>query len=231
MKAKSTPPAFKISALLADDQEIYLTGLSRSVRNLKFVSKVCSAQNGEEVLTLLNNLTFHVVIISMHLPEIKKLHVMKEIKERFPNLKVIGFSDIADATGILSFMEEGAHGFLLKNTTRAEIREAIFDVLSGKMFFSKSVQEVISIFNSDKNLFSSGKLSIFKSARMKKLLLFICQEYTIKEIANKLNITEKAVEKNRAELMRATGSKNAVGLAMYAIKNNIIDKSILKITV
>ena len=125
MKAKSTPPAFKISALLADDQEIYLTGLSRSVRNLNFVSKVCSAQNGEEVLTLLNNLTFHVVIISMHLPEIKKLHVMKEIKERFPNLKVIGFSDTADATGILSFMEEGAHGFLLKNTTRAEIREAI----------------------------------------------------------------------------------------------------------
>jgi DNA-binding NarL/FixJ family response regulator len=224
MKTQSTLGHLKISVLLADDQEIFLTGLIRTVRNLKYVSKICTAKNAKEVSAVLENMHIDAVIISNTLPGINSSNTLKKISKNYPDTKIIGFGTAADASSIISFMQEGANGFFLKSSTRADLRKSLVAVFAGKKYFSPAVQETVNNYTSEDTFFSINNISFFKSKRLRDLLLLICKEFTTKEIAQELNLTEKTVEKYKAELMRATGTKSAVGLAVYAVKNNLLDE-------
>ncbi len=224
MDTKAFLPEIKISVVVADDHEIFLTGLAGVVRKISFVGKICTAKNGEEVLMLLKNLPISIVILDICMPILNGIETTSIIRKNYPKVKVIGISSFNDCHLVSSILNEGAKGFLLKNTTCAEIEKAISVVMGGKVYLSREVQENL---NENDWIYPNKKKEFLRNNRIRELLYLICHERTTKEIAGHLNISEKTVEKYRSELMRITGAKNMVGLAVFAMKNNIHADEIL----
>ena len=117
----------------------------------------------------------------------------------------------------------GAKGYLLKNTDQDEIEFAMRTVLSGNLYYSKSVSD-----NLLKQLISrKPDVSPFQSTallthREKELLYCLWQEMSSKEIAQKLFVSVKTVEVYRARLLEKTNSKNTVSLVKYALQHGIV---------
>jgi len=214
----------KISVLLADDNEIYLTGLSRSIRKISYVSKICSARNSEEIETLLRNVKLDVLLLNLSMCH-ADMDNIKRIRDDFPQLKMVAMSQHNCAASMIPFIKAGGNGLLLKDTTTSEIQSAFSAILVGNNYLSPVIQSAIAAYSTTPDIFSQANLSAYKNQKLKELLLLICKEYTTRQIAEELHINEKTVEKYRGELMRLTGAKNVVGLAMYALKHKLIEVS------
>ena len=217
----------KATILLADENEIYLTGLTRTVRKISCIQKICIAQNASEINALLENLAINIIIIDIQFLKSDRESLCCTLRKNYPHIKVIALGNIRDSLMFLSLMKDCGKGFLLKNTTKAEIELALEIVLEGKSYFARPVQDAMNIRAYKESLISKKDHAFLKSERIRELLALLCNEMTTKEIASRLCITEKTVEKYRKDLMRATGARNVVGLVLYAIQNEIVDEATL----
>jgi DNA-binding NarL/FixJ family response regulator len=136
-----------------------------------------------------------------------------------PRISIIGMSIAPTAACLVRMMEAGANGFILKTISSESLSDAIQTVASKKTYFCEQVREY-----GGSNFQKQSVINDFpiQSERIREMLFLICQELTSKEIGDKLQISEKTVEKYRKQLLAVTGSKNVVGLAVYAIQQNIM---------
>ena len=118
----------------------------------------------------------------------------------------------------------GAKGYILKNTGRDELINAIKKVHSGESFFSKDVTETImkGLMNQRKSGNGSTSLIPKISRREKEVLKLIIDENTTQEIADKLFISLKTVESHRSSLLAKLSARNTAGLVRIALENNLV---------
>src|SRR5690606_3309522 len=133
--------------------------------------------------------------------------------------KIIALSMYSDENYYLSMIEAGACGFLLKNSNFQEVEKAIVDVYNDKSYISIEIL--------DKILKQPVKTSVNASNddlsdREKEILLLICKGLTNNEIADRLNLSKRTVDKHRENLLLKTQSKNTANLVVYAIKNDYL---------
>lgn len=213
---KSAPQ--NISVLIADYHEIFLTGLSRLMHKMTYVTKICTAQNPPEILTVLDNMLFQVLIIDIHVDE-QIIMLVKKIRRKYPKIKIIGLSIFNNTTAITSFMHAGGNAFLLKSTNLQEIDTCIRSVINGKDYLNEAVQNSINAYCWDDSFYLAE--DTVKSKRLREMLYLIYRQLTSKQIAAQMELSTKTVEKYRKHLLKITGAKNAVGLAIYAMKHDI----------
>jgi DNA-binding NarL/FixJ family response regulator len=120
---------------------------------------------------------------------------------------------------VIRMMEAGATGYILKTISSDRLSEAIHTTATGKSYLCDEVKKHI---GSDTWKQAEQNDFPIHSERIREMLFLICRELTSKEIGDKLQISEKTVEKYRKQLLNATGSKNVVGLAVYAMQQNIM---------
>ena len=117
-------------------------------------------------------------------------------------------------------VEAGAKGFLLKDSDINEVKDAILTVYNGGNYFSQELlQHVIQKIRARETETRQANLS----KREKEILLKICEGLSNQEIADRLFISKRTVDKHRANLLSKTQSKNTASLILYAIKNKIIE--------
>ena len=148
-----------------------------------------------------------------------KRNLCKKLKNINEELKVIAISNFDEVSFVKRMLNNGANGYLLKNTDKTEFVEAIETVYNGENYFSKDVKKIISdsIFNAKEAKENNVKLR----DREKEVLRLISKEKSTKEIAELLFISVNTVETHRKNLMRKIGTKNMVGLVKYAIQQDI----------
>lgn len=229
MKIKWPAHIPKIKILLADDHTIFLTGLSRTIREIPFVSHVSKAKNGKETLEIMQHDPHDVVFMDIKMPVMDGIETTKQLRISYPDAKVIALSMFDDFYNISHIIELGAKGYLLKNTTRKEIEEALIEVLSGNIFYSPDAISILKQHIIDeKNEINLAADELLRKPRFREILFLICKECTIKEIADKLCMSEKTIENYRSHLFKLTKSKNMVGLAMFAMKYDILSDQVLR---
>jgi len=173
----------------------------------------------------LGRIVCDIVFIDYCLPAMNGAICTREIKRAFPKVKVIGMSIFKDQEHMINMFNNGADGFLMKNMEIEEIEFAIKSVVNGKRYFSKEfASSIIS-----KILVNSGAGSTeqFKclNGRDRSILQLLYEEYSGKEIADKLSISERTVEFYRQRLIKKTGARNIVGLVKYAMQHKIIKET------
>jgi DNA-binding NarL/FixJ family response regulator len=124
---------------------------------------------------------------------------------------------------ILHMMEMGVHAFLLKNTEPEELEEAIHAVMEKDFYHNDLVATVLRKNVKEKRaslrpVFSANELS----DREKEIVVLVCQELTIKEIGQKLSISENTVRNHRVNIMEKVGVNNMVGLVKYAYETGLV---------
>ena len=213
-----------IKVAIADDHKIFRKGVILSLRpftNLKFVQE---AENGDELLNGIATSEPDVVLMDLRMPGKDGIEATKTLSKLYPHIHVIILSMYEDERFVFHMMENGAHGYLLKNAEPQEIRKAIIDVHEKGYYLNNFVNRILLKRSHAKQKTApslNNEISI--TEKEKDVLKFICMEFTAQEIAQKMEISARTVEAIKDRLMERFGSKNTAGLVFFAVKNNLVD--------
>ncbi|MEQ9220375.1 MAG: response regulator transcription factor [Cyclobacteriaceae bacterium] len=208
--------------LLVDDHEMIRDAISVFFdENNSFTIKA-QASNGKEALQILESNQFDLIITDINMPEMDGVEFIGQVKKSNPDQIILVLTMMNDIVKVKKLIGMGINGFLLKNSPKKELFEAVDKVLMGEDYYSKDVYELL-ISNISKRK-SSKRLTyeIPLSDREKEILILIASDLSNKEIADKLFISTRTVETHKGNLLQKTGCKNIAGLVMYGVEKGII---------
>lgn len=210
--------------LIADDHAMFADGISSILNTEPDINVVGQCLDGPKVMEFLKKEPVDVLLLDVNLPGMSGIDVCKEVSSKYPDVKVIAISMFNEESFVTEILNNGAKGYVLKNTGREELLKAINTVLSGKSYFSEDVTETImkGLMN-HRTGSKKAKKDIPKiSKREKEVLDLIVREHTTQEIANKLFISLKTVESHRSNLLSKLNARNTAGLVRIAMENNLV---------
>ncbi|MEN9744367.1 MAG: response regulator [Bacteroidota bacterium] len=209
---------------IADDHKIFRKGVILSLRQYTNISFVMEAENGDDLLEQLKTNQPDIILLDLRMPGKDGIETTKEISKRYPNIKILIITMFEDERYVSHLMENGANGYLLKNSEPAEIKKAIMEAFVRGYYLSNFVNRIL-LKKSSARMKNAPSLNneIVISEREKEVVSLICREFTATEIAEKLSISPRTVESIKDRLMERFGLKNTAGLVFFAVKNELID--------
>lgn len=205
----------KRSILLADDHRILLDGVKNLINSLpEFVVKDV-APTGTKALELLKKNDYDILITDYEMPGLSGHELIKAARASQPDIKVIVLSMHDDPAVVRELIRAGVNGYVLKKDTHTTLVEALQKVTEGKRFLSEEISDIL-VQLAD-NTEDQGVLT----SREKEILKLVVKEYTSRQIADILFISERTVETHRKNILRKTGAPNLVALIKYAYANNL----------
>lgn len=152
------------------------------------------------------------------------IETTKILSQQFPQVHVIVLSMYEDERFVYHLMENGAHGYLLKNAEPQEIRRAIIEVHEKGYYLNNFVNRILlKRSHAKQKVVPSITNEITLTDKERDVLKLICMEFTAQEIAQKMQVSPRTVEAIKDRLMERFGSKNTAGLVFFAVKNNLVD--------
>jgi len=210
----------KIKVVIVDDHTLFRDGLKLILNNASETEVVGEASNGKEFLNQSAKYENTIVLMDIEMPVMNGIEATRLAVESNPTIKIIALSMFDDYEYYYQMIEAGAKGFLLKNSEMEEVLQAIKLVDQGESFFSKEL--LLSVVKSMSELKGSQNKMDNLSEREIEVLHLICKGYSNQEIADKLFLSKRTVDKHRANILEKTGSKNTASMVMYAIRNKLI---------
>ena len=213
----------KLRILLAEDHTILRQGLRALLSadpNFKIVGE---AANGREAVRGVEKLGPDLLLMDLSMPRMSGMDAISEIKKRYPETKIIALTVHKTEEYLLSTLQAGADGYVLKDATHDELVMAIHNVMAGKPYLSPGISEKVIEGYLEGKEGSRPVLSWQKlSQREREVLKLIAEGYKNKEIAEDLCISLKTVEKHRANLMKKLDLHNAAALTVYAVERGLV---------
>lgn len=207
-----------IRVLLVDDHKMVLESLSMLLSTLDDIVIVGKFTDGNQVLPFLKTNQVDLLITDSRMPEMSGLDLTKQVLAYKSDMKVIMISMIENPEEIRVAMEAGISAYLSKSVSTDELITAIKAVLEGKRYLSNEI--IVSLNSGNKS--DAVRLSGI-TVRELEVLKLVAQELSSNEIAEKLFISVPTVETHRKNLFQKTGSKTAIGLVLFAVKNRLLD--------
>ena len=208
----------KIKLLIADDHKILLDGIVSLLQSEKSFEVAGTAHNGYEVMELVNKNEYDVCLLDINMPGMDGMEAAKIIKASKPEIKIIMLTTYNDREIISELIHIGASGYLLKNSDKLELVEAIKKVMSGRYYFSAEVEEIIMQGVAEKK----NTEVIVLTDREIEIVKLLGKEYTNEKIAAELHISYRTVETHRKNIMQKTKSHNLAGLLKHAYSKGLI---------
>jgi DNA-binding NarL/FixJ family response regulator len=214
----------QINLAIADDHKIFRNGLKATLEDCPDFKLLIEASNGKELIGQLATRMPDVVLMDIKMPEMDGMQTTAYIHQHFKQVKVLALSMHNEDKYIVDMMKAGASGYLLKNAEPEEIIEAIQTVYDKGFYFNEhlSVTLIKQLVGPGSYAEGVGQQQIDLNDREIEVLRLVCQEHSNQEIADKIFLSVRTVEGYRARLFEKTGSKNLVGLVIFAIKKGII---------
>jgi DNA-binding NarL/FixJ family response regulator len=212
-----------IKVLLVDDHKIVRDGIKVLLQDESDIEVIGEAENGKHALEVLNEITPDLLIVDINMPVMNGIECAREVVKHFPQVKILALTMLNEQEHIKNMVAAGAGGYILKNSGKEELIDAIKTVTSGENYFSDEVKNII-MMNIVKRKTSGNKIEgvpIPLTNREKDVLKYIVQEFTNQEIAEKLFISVRTVDAHRRNLLEKTGARNTAGLVKFALENNI----------
>lgn len=210
----------KHKVILVDDHKLFRDGLKLLLNSSDNIEVIAEASNGLEFVEIIENYPDAIVFMDIQMPVMNGLEATNQALKKIPDLNIIALTMFEDNEYYYQMIEAGVKGFLLKNTSIDEVLEAIDLVAQGENCFSKELlyHIVRTIAQTKKNNHNDPNLS----QREIEILQLICEGLSNQEIADKLFISKRTVDKHRANILEKTGTNNTASLVMYSIKQGII---------
>ncbi|MFD0998487.1 response regulator [Ohtaekwangia kribbensis] len=216
---------------LIEDQLLFRKGMKAIIHEWTGMKVTLEASTGVEAVTLLKEAIEKpdVILLDLGLPTDKEpalngIDLTIHIRSAYPEIKIIILSVHQHEDYISHLIEQGAHGYLVKDTDPEEVREAIHAVTIKGFYLNERTMYAIQNGLSKKK---KSKISLndttYLTSREKEILDLVCRQLTAEEIAEKLYISVKTVNGHRNNLLQKTGVRNTAGLVVFALKNNLVD--------
>jgi DNA-binding NarL/FixJ family response regulator len=186
---------------------------------------VGEAGDGLEAIRAVDRVQPNLILMDLSMPRMDGIAAIREIKKKWPKIHVLALTVHKTEEYIMATLGSGADGYILKDTTHAELLEAIRIILSGKRVLSPSISEKVI-----EGCLDGKRKAPLKSSwdtltrREREILKLIGEGNRNKKIAEFLCISPKTVEKHRANIMDKLNLHNASVLTAYAIEKGLITK-------
>ncbi len=215
----------KIKVHLADDHKVLIDGLAMLINTENDIEVVGRSVNGKEVIDWFNSNEADVLILDINMPILDGIEVLRTFNNRGFDQKTIILSALSNPEIVREMIKLGAKSFIEKGRAGDYIIEAIREVHSGKQYLSDDVKDsLLDLFVNDSKIDETIRRVVEEplTDRELEILKLITQQLSSSEIADKLDVSAKTVETHRRSLYKKLKVKNVVGLAIYAVKNNIV---------
>ena len=203
--------------LIVEDHPIVSESLLRIFSDPSFDLYCLAATTGNKGLAFLNGNSFDLIILDIHLPDISGVEFCKTAKARFPGIKIVAVTTLAQRHVVEQMLDAGADGFILKTSDTEDIVNGVLQVLkTGQLYLGKGVKELIkgiSVNNSDLPMITRRESEILK---------LIADGLTNQEIAEKLFISPLTVDTHRKNLLLKFNARNTAILIKTAVSQGYI---------
>lgn len=214
------------SIVLTDDHVLLRNGLAGLLKSLGH-TVLFEADNGKDLIEKLNPGELpDIVMLDINMPEMDGYETAKWLKQHHPNVKILALSMYDNENAIINMLKCGAKGYILKDSNPALLKAALHDLEHKGFFYSDLVSgKLIHAINQIDDEGSNIKKLNNLNDREKDFLKYTCTEMTYKEIAEKMFVSPRTIDGYRDALFEKLQLKTRVGLAIYAIKNGLVDIS------
>jgi len=213
----------KIGVLLVDDHTIVRKGLRSLLDGEAGLHVVGEAEDGREAIEKVQELHPEVVLMDIVMPILNGLEATRQIKKRFPEVRVLALTMHAAEEYISQILRAGASGYVLKQAAPAELVSAIEAVYRGDSFLSPSISsKVVEEYIRQAELMGEGDSYDRLTDREREVLQLIAEGHPNREIADLLHISVRTVGTHRAHLMEKLAIHSTAGLTHYAIRKGVI---------
>jgi DNA-binding NarL/FixJ family response regulator len=212
-----------ITVVIADDHQFLRQGFRTALSKKRFGLNILGeAENGEELVHLCLEHKPDIVFTDIQMPKMDGISACRAIKSRLPSTGVIALSMFDEEACILDMLKAGANGYLLKNTSPVEVSKAARAVFMGGTYYSREISgKVDSLLSSMKGSPAGKENRNQLSAREIDIIKLTCEEYSNKEIADKLGLSPRTVEGYKERIHLKTGTTKLAGLVIYAVRKGL----------
>lgn len=206
-----------IRVFIVDDHPVVIEGIHSLLQNEKDIEWAGQAMNAQSCLGFFINNTADVVLMDISMPGMDGVALCAAIKDKYPGIMIMGLSTFNQGLYIKKMMENGASGYILKNSSKEELIEAIHTVHSGGIFFSGEAAEALQAYQKS----SKSELPAL-TAREKEILALIAEGFTNPQIAEKIFLSSFTVDSHRKNLLAKLNVKNTASLIRLAVEQKLI---------
>jgi two-component system, NarL family, invasion response regulator UvrY len=210
----------KTSVVLVDDHILFRKGMIELISKFDEYIVVGEAGNGKEFIRGLKTFAMPgMVLLDIAMPEMDGFETTSWIKSKYPHIKILVLSMFDQEEPIIKMLKLGVNGFILKDAEPLELKNALDQIRDKNYYYSDLVSGTMA-----NNIINENRKNLIKplNDREIKFLELVCTELTYKEIADKMCVSFRTIDGYRDSLFLKLNVKSRVGLALYAIKNEIV---------
>jgi len=212
----------KIRILVVDDESVVREGVVAILSYQKDLEVVGEAHNGVQALELARKTKPDVVLLDMVMPKQGGLETIPKLKELLPDARILVLTSFAESDRVYQTIKAGALGYLLKDSTRVQLIQAIRDVAKGQASIHPSVaiKVIHEIDNPSELMYTSEPLT----PRELDTLRLIARGQSNQEIAATLFVHERTVAKYVSNILDKLHLANRTQAALYAVREGLAEK-------
>ncbi len=203
-----------IKILIVDDHPLILEGIKALLADNDTITVVGTASNAFDAIAFLKENSIDIAFLDINLPDISGIELCKKIKEEFPDVRCIALSTFSERSYISRMIQNGAMGYLLKNSSKEEILMAIHQVHTGSYFMNVNLETSTSAEN--------PKPTTILTPREKEVLEHIAEGLTSQQIADKLFVSVLTIDSHRKNLLTKFEVNNTASLIKLAAHQKLI---------
>jgi DNA-binding NarL/FixJ family response regulator len=208
--------ATKIRTLIVDDHAVVRTGLAEMLATFRDVEVVGSAASGDEAVTLAVETEPDVILMDLSMPDVDGIEATRRIAERVPTARVVIFTSFSERDRILTAIDAGAIGYLLKDADPAEVHHGIQAAARGESpLASKAAQAVV-----EARVETRPAREL--SDREREVLILVASGLANKQIARRLGISEKTVKTHLTNIFQRIGVTDRTQAALWAERHGLL---------
>lgn len=219
----------KVTIVIADDHPIFRKGLREVILEEKNFTIIGEAENGKEALEIISSKKPDIAIMDMEMPQMSGIEVLRKLKMSSSKLqtKVIFLTMYNEEEFLFKAMDFGASGYVLKDSALNEITTAIINVVEGNYYVSSSLTKYLINRGKSKSTDSSNETTLSKKIDgfnlltpiEKHVLSLVAENKTSKEIADRLAISYRTVEKHRNNICKKLKLSGSYALLKFALEH------------
>ncbi len=211
-----------ISIVLADDHHVVRQGLRALLEAEPDFHLIGEAGDGLETAQLVERLEPDVLIIDLMMPGLNGLEVTRQVSQRSPRTRIVILSMHANEAYVLEALRNGASGYVLKDSSAADLAQAVREVLAGRRYLSPPLSD--RAIEAYLHKAQAAELDPYETltTREREVLHLAAEGYSNAEIAARLSISPRTAETHRANMMRKLDLHSQTDLIRYALRRGIL---------